>query len=71
MKNAILCVASSIVLTGSIIFITALEGFLGIAVGGVKGLLLLFSIGLVVTAAVLFVVDVLYSLHAIKTDIET
>jgi hypothetical protein len=69
MKNAILCLTSSIVCGGSIIFITALEGLFGIVFSPVKGVFLLLSVGLVVAAAILFVVEVVYSLHAIKIEI--
>lgn len=57
--------------SGSIIFITALEGLIGIVLSTVKGVFLLLSIGLIVAATVLFVVDVTYSLHALGIDIET
>jgi uncharacterized protein DUF2721 len=70
MKNAILCTTISIFFSGSIIFLTALEGLMGIVCSTVKGIFLLLSVGLIVGATVLFVVDVLYSLHAIRIDIE-
>jgi hypothetical protein len=47
-----------------------LEGLVGIILSSVKGMLLLLAVGLIVAAAVLFVVDVVYSLHAIKIDID-
>jgi hypothetical protein len=71
MKNAILCVTSSIFFSGFIVLITALEGFIGIILSNLKGLLLLCSVGLVVVGAVFFIVDIFYSLHAIRIDIET
>jgi len=70
MKNAILCTTISIFFSGSMIFLTALEGLIGVSFTAVKSLFLLFSVGLIVAATVLFVVDVLYSLHAIRIDIE-
>jgi hypothetical protein len=70
MKNAILCTTISILFSGSIIFITTLEGLVGIVLSTVKGVFLLFSVGLIVAATVLFVVDVIYSLHAIRIDID-
>jgi len=71
MKNAILCMTSSIFFSGSIIFTTTLEGLFGVVLGTVKGVFLLLSVGLVVAATMLFVVEVIYSLHAIRIDIET
>jgi len=70
MKNAILCTTISIFFSGSMIFLTALEGLIGVAFTAVKGIFLLLSVGLIVAATVLFVIDVLYSLHAIRIDIE-
>ena len=70
MKNAILCTTISIFFSGSIIFLTALEGLLGVVFRTVKGIFLLLAGGLIVAATVLFVVDILYSLHAIRIDIE-
>jgi hypothetical protein len=70
MKNAILCVTSSIFCSGSLIFMTTLEGLTEILLSRLRVVLLLLSVGLVVAAAVLFVVEVLYSLHAIRIDIE-
>ena len=70
MKNAILCVGSSIVSTGAIVFATALEGFAGVDLPTVKGILLLVSVGLIVVAAILFVVEITYSLHALRLDLE-
>ena len=71
MKNAILCTTISIFFSGSIIFITTLEGLIGIVLSTVKGIFLLLSVGLIVAATVLFVVDIVYSLHAIRIDFET
>jgi uncharacterized protein DUF2721 len=70
MKNAILCTTISIFFSGSIIFLTTLEGLIGLVFSTIKGIFLLFSVGLIVAATVLFVVDVLYSLHAIRIDID-
>jgi hypothetical protein len=70
MKNAILCTTISIFFSGSIIFLTTLEGLLGVVFSTIKGVFLLLSVGLIVAATVLFVVDVVYSLHAIRIDIE-
>lgn len=56
--------------SGSIIFITTLEGFLSVVSSTVKGVFLLLSVGLIVAATVLFVVDIVYSLHAIRIDID-
>jgi len=71
MKNAILCMTSSILFSGSIIFTTTLEGLFGVVLDTIKGVFLLLSVGLVVAATMLFVVEVIYSLHAIRIDIET
>lgn len=69
MRNAILCVASSIVSSGAIVFVTAVEGFAGFDAYVFKALLLIVSIGLVVVAAILFVVEVTYSLHALEMEL--
>ena len=70
MRNAILCVASSIAASGGIVFATALEGLAGVALFEVKAFLLIVSIALVVVAAVMFVVEVTYSLHALQIELE-
>ena len=68
--DAILCVASSIAASGGIVFATALEGLAGVALFEVKAFLLIVSIALVVVAAVMFVVEVTYSLHALQIELE-
>ncbi|MFA7330603.1 MAG: DUF2721 domain-containing protein [Candidatus Delongbacteria bacterium] len=70
MRKAILCVSSSIVSSGAMIFATALEGLGGLELGWLKALLLMVSIGLVVVASILFVIEVGYSLRAITLEIE-
>lgn len=70
-KNSILCLVSSVVFSGLLVFITALEGFTGASLSNIKGFLLLLSVGLVVLSTLLFVVDVLYSLNALRNEIET
>lgn len=69
MRNAILCVASSIVASGAIVFVTAVEGFAGIDAYIFKALLLILSIGLVVAAAIMFVIEITYSLHALEMEL--
>lgn len=71
MKNAILCVTSSIFFSGFIVLITALEGFTGIVLSSIKGSLLLCSVVLVLVGAGFFIIDIFYSLHALRIDIET
>ena len=70
MKNAILCVGSSIVCSGAIVFATALGGFFGLDLYVVKGVLLVTAVVLVIVAAILFVVEVTYSLHALQLEFE-
>ncbi len=71
LKNAIFCLSSSIVGSGLIVFFTALQGLTGFALDGARGFLLILSVGLVVVSTILFVVDILYSLAAIKNEVET
>ncbi|HEX3037169.1 MAG TPA: DUF2721 domain-containing protein [Thermodesulfobacteriota bacterium] len=71
LKNAIFCLSSSIVGSGLIVFFTALQGLTGFALDGVRGFLLILSVGLVVVSTILFVIDILYSLAAIKNEVET
>ncbi len=71
MKNAMLSVSSSIMVSGFIVFATVLEGLADISLAAVKGLLLLLSMGLVVVGAFLFVIEVRYSLHAIHLEVES
>lgn len=68
MRRAILCVASSIVCSGCMVFATALEGLGGLNLGWVKALLLVMSVGLVVVASLFFVVEVGYSLKALDLE---
>jgi hypothetical protein len=68
MRRAILCVASSIVCSGCMVFATALEGLGGVDLGWAKALLLVLSVGLVVVASLLFVVEVGYSLKALDLE---
>ena len=70
MRNAILSVATSIVASGGIVLATALEGFTGLDLSALKALLLMVSIVLVVVAAVMFVLEVTYSLHALQFELE-
>ena len=68
MRKAILCVACSIVSSGAMVFATALEGLLPLQLGWIKALLLMGSVGLVVVASLLFVVEVTYSLKALNLE---
>ncbi len=70
MKNAILCVGVSIAASGAIVFATAIEGIAGIDLNVLKGSLLIVAVGLIVVAAVLFVVEITYSLHALRLDMD-
>jgi hypothetical protein len=70
MRNAILCVGVSIVSSGSIVFATALEGLTGLDLLILKELLLVLAVGLIVVAAILFVIEVTYSLHALRLEME-
>jgi len=70
MRKAILCVISSTVSSGALILITALEELLVVDLGWLKALLLITSIGLVVAACLMFVVEVGYSLRAITLEID-
>ncbi len=70
MRKAILSVISSTVSSGALILVTALEDLLVVELGWLKALLLVTSIGLVVLACLLFVVEVGYSLKAITLEIE-
>lgn len=70
MKNAILCVGVSIVASGATVFATAVEEIAGLDLLLIKELLLITSVGLVVLAAVLFVIEVNYSLHALRLELE-
>lgn len=70
MRNAILCVVSSIAASGALVFVTAIEGFFGGDWYVAKGLLLVLSVGLVVVAEGMFVVEVTYSLHALRIELE-
>ena len=56
--------------SGFIVFFTALQGLTGFALDGARGFLLILSVGLVVST-ILFVMDILYSLAAIKNEVET
>jgi hypothetical protein len=71
MRKAILCVACSIVTSGAIVFTTVLEGISGFSLGWLKALLLMISVGLVVVASLLFVVEVSYSLKALTLEMRT
>jgi len=68
MRRAILCVASSIACSGAMVFATALEGLGSMNLGWLKALLLVTSVGLVVVASLLFVVEVGYSLKALDLE---
>ncbi len=70
MRTAILCLASSIFMSGIIVFVTVLEGLFGVGFDWLKATLLVASVGLVVAAAVMFVMEVTYSLHALKIELE-
>lgn len=69
-RRAILCVALSVVASGAIVLQTAIEALFGFQAFTIKALLLVLSIGLVVAAAILFVIEVTYSLHAVEIEIE-
>jgi hypothetical protein len=68
-RRAILSVAISVVASGAIVLQTALEALLGFQAYEVKALLLVLSVGLVVFAAILFVMEITYSLHALELEI--
>ena len=70
MRKAILCVACSIVSSGAMVFATALEGLGGWSLGLLKALLLMTSVGLVVVASILFVIEVTYSLKALTLEMK-
>jgi hypothetical protein len=70
MRNAILCVGVSIVSSGAIVFATALEGLTGLDLLILKELLLVLAVGLIVVAAILFVIEVTYSLHALRLELD-
>lgn len=72
MRNAILCVGMSIASSGAMVFITALEGLFALDAFPLfllKALLLIIAIGLVVIAAVMFVIEITYSLHALELEL--
>lgn len=70
MRRAILCVASSIVASGGIVFATAVESLVRFDLYVLKAVLLVASVGLVVVAAGLFVLEITYSLHALRIELE-
>jgi hypothetical protein len=69
-RRAILFVAMSIVGSGAIVLVTALEALFGFRAYPLKALLLVASVGLVVMAAILFVIEITYSLHALELELE-
>lgn len=70
MRHAIRAVASSLVSSGAMIFTISLEGLLQLDLFALKALFLVISIGLVVLATVLFVIEITYSLRALEIDME-
>lgn len=69
-RRAILCVAISVVASGAIVLQTAVEALFGFQAFAIKALLLVISIGLVVVAAILFVIEITYSLRALEVEME-
>ena len=69
-RKAILCMASSIVATGALVLTTVLEGLFRFEWYFGKAMLLIVSVSLIVVAAVMFVVEVTYSLHALALELE-
>jgi Mg2+ and Co2+ transporter CorA len=69
MKNAILCILSSIVASSALVFLTVIEGFWGVRLVLLKSSLLVGAVALVSVAVVLFVVEVRYSLRALELEL--
>ena len=70
MRNAILAIVLSIAASGVLVLLIALERILSVSFGEVKTLILVSSVGLIVVATMLFVIDVTYSLRALELEIE-
>ena len=71
MRNAILCVVTSIAFSGALVLASALEGLSGLQLFVAKELLLIAAVVLIVVAAVMFVVEVTYSLHALEIELKS
>lgn len=70
LRNAILCVACSMVCSAAIVCTTAIEGLLLVTLPGVKAMLLFSSVALMMVSSALFVVDITYSLKAVQLDLD-
>jgi ABC-type cobalamin transport system permease subunit len=70
LRTSILLIGISITLSGAIVFITAVESVFQHELALTKEILLLLSIGSMVFSTILFVMDIFYSLKAIKLEVE-